>query len=173
MLNRLLHWLGLTARPHDPFNYRSIAYKSKDISVIFSPQGGCTEAIVQEIVQAKQEILVLAYAFTSQDIASAMLAAHDRGVNVQVIVDANEGLCRGNQVDALKKEIKVYKDAYHVIAHNKIILIDKSTVITGSFNYTSSAEHVNGENLLIIRNSPVCAAYLANFNAHLAHSIFA
>jgi phosphatidylserine/phosphatidylglycerophosphate/cardiolipin synthase-like enzyme len=174
MFNLIRRWLGL-AEPaiqhHDPFNYKSIAYQSNDLTIHFSPQGGCTEIIVAELVQAKQEILVLAYIFTSQEIAHALLAAHDRGVDVQVIVDVNEAPCRGSQVETLKKEIKVYTDSYHAIAHNKIIVIDQKTVVTGSFNYTAAAEHVNAENLVVLRNPDVCTAYLANFHAHLAHSL--
>lgn len=174
MFNCLRRWFGMTEpvlAKHDPFDYKSIAYQSRDLCIHFSPQGGCTDLIITQLAQAKQEILVLAYVFTSQDIAHALLAAHERGISVQVIVDAKESVCRGSQVEVLKKDIEVYTDAYHAIAHNKIIVIDGQTVITGSFNYTAAAEHANGENLVVIHNPDVCKAFVANFNAHLAHSV--
>ncbi|HTR44450.1 MAG TPA: phospholipase D-like domain-containing protein, partial [Thermodesulfovibrionales bacterium] len=48
--------------------------------------------------------------------------------------------------------IPTYIDAQHAIAHNKVMIIDKETVITGSFNFTKAAEERNAENLLILKN---------------------
>jgi phosphatidylserine/phosphatidylglycerophosphate/cardiolipin synthase-like enzyme len=62
-------------------------------------------------------------------------------------------------------------DAHHAIAHNKVMVIDKKTIITGSFNFTNQAEHENGENLLIIKGNPdLVQAYRQNYLAHKAHS---
>lgn len=54
------------------------------IQVYFSPKGGCTEAVVKELDAAKETVLVQAYSFTSAPIANALLAAHKRGVKVEV-----------------------------------------------------------------------------------------
>ena len=68
-------------------------------------------------------------------------------------------------------DIPCYIDAQHAIAHNKIMLIDGRTIITGSFNFTKQAETSNAENLLVIRDHPkLFASYEANFKKHLAHS---
>ena len=64
----------------------------------------------------------------------------------------------------------VFIGAENAIAHNKLILIDADTVITGSFNFTKAAEERNAENLLILRDAAVAAKYRANFDTHLAHS---
>ena len=62
-------------------------------------------------------------------------------------------------------------DSVHAIAHNKIMLIDGLTIITGSFNFTTNAEQHNAENLLIIRNRPdLYRAYENNFRHHYEHS---
>jgi phosphatidylserine/phosphatidylglycerophosphate/cardiolipin synthase-like enzyme len=58
--------------------------------VYFSPHGGCTEAIVKEIDEAKTEVLVQAYSFTSTPIAKALLNAHKRGVKVEAILDKSQ-----------------------------------------------------------------------------------
>ena len=71
----------------------------------------------------------------------------------------------------LQKFLSTYTiDAKHAIAHNKIIVIDGQTVITGSFNFTTAAEEKNAENLLIIRSPDLAAKYTANWQAHNAHS---
>jgi phosphatidylserine/phosphatidylglycerophosphate/cardiolipin synthase-like enzyme len=56
------------------------------------------------------------------------------------------------------------------IAHNKIMVIDGKTVLTGSFNFTKAAEDDNAENLLVIQDPALAAKYAANWQAHLSHS---
>ena len=60
------------------------------VQVYFSPKGGCTDAIISEIDQAKTEILVQAYSFTSAPIAKALVDAHKRGVKVTVVLDRSQ-----------------------------------------------------------------------------------
>ena len=69
------------------------------VQACFSPQGKCSAHILREIERAKKELLVAVYAFTSDDLASALVQAKKRGVAVQVVVDrefdlANEKLQR-------------------------------------------------------------------------------
>jgi phosphatidylserine/phosphatidylglycerophosphate/cardiolipin synthase-like enzyme len=67
--------------------------------------------------------------------------------------------------------VPVFIDDRHAIAHNKVMLIDGDTVITGSFNFTKAAEERNAENLLILRGAAELSdKYRANFETHLAHS---
>jgi phosphatidylserine/phosphatidylglycerophosphate/cardiolipin synthase-like enzyme len=67
--------------------------------------------------------------------------------------------------------VPVLIDDKHAIAHSKVITIDGQTLITGSFNFTESAEQKNAENLLIIKDAPTLLnAYAANFQAHAAHA---
>src|SRR5207247_1218846 len=62
-------------------------------------------------------------------------------------------------------------DARHAIAHNKIIIIDKRTLITGSYNFTHQAESENAENLLIVRGHPeLVNSDRQNFLTHKAHA---
>ncbi len=142
------------------------------ISVYFSPRGGCTQAIVDQINQARKTILVQAYSFTSAPIARAMVAAHRRGVNITVVLDKENRTARYSSATFLRNQgIPVYIDARHAIAHNKIILIDGRTIITGSFNFTRAAEEHNAENLLILQGKDqIYEAYRRNFEMHLGHS---
>ena len=139
--------------------------------VYFSPMGGCTDAIVQEISQAKQEILVQAYSFTSKDIAKALVAAHKRGVRTVIILDKSNQSKRYSAADfTFNMGIPTYIDAKHATAHNKVMIIDKETVITGSFNFTKAAEERNAENLLILRSKELAERYIANWEKHKQHS---
>ena len=150
----------------------SAAAWSADVQVYFSPQGGCTAAIVAEINAAQSEILFQAYTFTSSPISRALEAAEARGVKVTAILDKiNEGPDYSCAHWLVRANIPVYTDATPPIAHSKILIIDRATVITGSFNFTKAAEEDNAENLLILKNDPpLAAAYLANFQKRLALS---
>ena len=139
--------------------------------VCFSPLGGCTELVVQTLAQAKQTVLVQAYSFTSAPIAKALVEAKKRGVTVEAILDKSQRTERYYEADFLTHAgIPVRIDAIHAIAHNKVMVIDGETVITGSFNFTTAAEERNAENLLVIRDRALAAQYDANWHQHEAHS---
>jgi phosphatidylserine/phosphatidylglycerophosphate/cardiolipin synthase-like enzyme len=141
------------------------------ILVFFSPHGGCTAEIVRELAKAKRQVLVQAYSFTSEPIAQALIAGKQRGADVQVILDKNWPTGAPKvEAELVAAGVPLLSDAQHAIAHNKVIVIDGATVITGSFNFTNQAELMNAENLLVIRSAKTAALYAANWNAHAAHS---
>jgi hypothetical protein len=174
----LLEWMlvgvGFTGALSLLFVLRGLGRKlgmMMTLTTHFSPKGGCSEAIVREIGHARREVLVQAYSFTSQAIAAALVAARARGVKVEILLDrANEKDSRSELGIIEQQGIEVLIDAHHAIAHNKIIIIDRCTLITGSFNFTRQAENENAENLLILKGSAhVLDSYVENFLAHKAH----
>lgn len=141
-------------------------------SCYFSPRGGCTDAIVDELSRAAHTIELQGYSFTSRPIGSALVAAQRRGVHVTVVLDAAQTSDhRGEPQYIATHGVPVLLDARHAVAHNKVILIDGRVLITGSFNFTRAAEEDNAENLLILRDQPkLQSAYEDNFRKHLEHS---
>jgi phosphatidylserine/phosphatidylglycerophosphate/cardiolipin synthase-like enzyme len=151
---------------------KPIPVPSNAIEVLFSPHGGCTEAVVKALGEAKSSVLIQAYSFTSAPIAQAVVEAHKRGVHTEAILDKSQRTEKYSSADFLDHAgIKVLIDDKHQIAHNKIMVIDANTVITSSFNFTKAAEEHNAENLLIIRNSDLASRYIDNWNAHAQHSV--
>ena len=61
-------------------------------------------------------------------------------------------------------------ESKHAIAHNKVMVLDGKTVITGSFNFTKAAEEKNAENLLILENAELAKIYMENWEKHRKHS---
>jgi phosphatidylserine/phosphatidylglycerophosphate/cardiolipin synthase-like enzyme len=141
-------------------------------AVHFSPKGGCTEAIVRELARARREVLVQAYSFTCPAIAEALASARKRGVEVRVLLDRSNEKETYSELGELEKHgLALMIDAHHAIAHNKVMVIDCRTVLTGSFNFTRQAEQENAENLLVVRGDPdVIAAYRQNFQTHWEHA---
>ena len=139
------------------------------INSYFSP--GCTEAIVTVINKAEKTIFVQAYSFTSAPIAQALVEAHKRKVKVEVILDKSQRTEKYSSADFLiHAGIPTFIDSKHAIAHNKIIIVDGELVITGSFNFTKSAEEHNAENLLIIGRKDIASKYTKNWEEHREHS---
>ena len=146
--------------------------RAADVDVYFSPNGGATDAVVREINNAKHEILVQAYSFTSTPIASALVASQKRGLKVEAILDKSNVKQGYSSVTFLENAgIPVYIDDHVKIAHSKIMIIDGREIITGSFNFTMAAECHNAENLLILRNDPeLVVKYMANYKWRLSLS---
>ena len=145
--------------------------KDTPVHVYFSPNGGCTHAIIETISKSKSEILVQAYIFTSEPIAKALLGAHKRGVKVFVILDKNQKKNGYSSAAFFSNQgIPAYIDSTHARAHDKVMIIDQETVITGSFNFSKSAETQNSENVLIIKSSELASLYRENWMKHKAHS---
>lgn len=160
----LLLALPVWTRADGPFHPDSV-------EVFFSPKGGCTEAIIGELAKAKKTVLVQAYSFTSAPIAQALVAAHKRGVAVQVVLDKSQRTEKYSSADFVAHAgIRTYIDTRHAIAHNKIILIDGFVVMTGSFNFSKAAETSNAENLLVIRDAKLAERYIVNWQEHQGHA---
>jgi phosphatidylserine/phosphatidylglycerophosphate/cardiolipin synthase-like enzyme len=139
--------------------------------VYFSPHGGATEAIIRELNKARSTVLVQAYSFTSAPIAKALVNAYKRGVKVQVILDKNRRTQKYSSATFLYNHgIPVKVDAQHAIAHNKVMIIDGETVITGSFNFTKAAKENNAEKLLVIHGKKLAERYRKNWQEHERHS---
>ena len=145
--------------------------KDTPVRVFFSPNGGCTHAIIDTINKAKSEILVQAYIFTSEPIAKALLGAHKRGMNVFVILDKSQKKDGYSPAAFFANQgIPAYIDSSHARAHDKVMIIDKEIVITGSFNFSKAAETQNSENVLIIQSPELASLYRENWYKHRAHS---
>ena len=142
------------------------------LEALFTPGDPIDARLVALIDGAKREVLVQAFSFTSRRIAKALVAAHARGVRVEIVADRAQTLeLAGSAVPGLARDgVPVWLDGNFISAHNKVIVVDAespgATVVTGSYNYTSAAQYRNAENVLIVRNDPPLAAqYRANLLA--------
>jgi|GEM_PF-1330943 len=133
-------------------------------SLCFTPGGRCTDLIDQTILSAKQSVEVQAYSFTSKPIIHALIKAHNNGIDVFVLLDKSNIGMPYAVINALKQShIPFLIDAIPEIAHNKVMIIDNNTVITGSFNFTKAAQHYYAENVLVIHNKQLAQYYHLNF----------
>jgi phosphatidylserine/phosphatidylglycerophosphate/cardiolipin synthase-like enzyme len=128
----------------------------------FSPDDEVMAKLVAEVNQAKQSIRFLAFTYTHKDLAAAMIARHKAGVMVQGVIE-NRGASQGALPSLFCAKIPVVTDGNKYTMHHKVIIIDDTTVITGSYNFTVSADDSNDDNVIIIRSKTVANAYLREF----------
>lgn len=132
--------------------------------VCFTPNPKCLSLIVKQIETAKTSILVQAYSFTDPLIGQALVNAKQRGVSVKILLDKSNKKGKYSQISFMKKaQIPTLIDPCSGIAHNKVMIIDAQTVITGSYNFSHNAYARNAENVLVIYNEEIAKKYAHNW----------
>lgn len=142
------------------------------ITACFTPGADCTGLIVDTIAGAQRQVLVQAYSFTSTPILQALAEAAGRGIDVRVILDrSDEDSARSAARWLADHGVAPLIDDQVAIAHNKVMVIDGRAVITGSFNFTRSAQDRNAENVLVVDGrTDLAGLYTANWQRRAALS---
>jgi phosphatidylserine/phosphatidylglycerophosphate/cardiolipin synthase-like enzyme len=153
------------------------AQHKAQVEVAFTPGDDIQGLIAKRIGQARSSVRMQAFVFTDRRIANALLAARKRGVEVDVVGDAGQHAAGGlPHLRALARAgVRVWLDGAHAAAHDKVIIVDggaaHAVVITGSYNFTHSAQSRNAENVVVIGASPaITDRFVANFEKHRRES---
>lgn len=127
---------------------------------------------VRPRAKAERELVVEAYNFTEPRIIAAIIAAHRRGVLVTVILDKISPSQKGEGADPVHDAgIPTFIDRNPKLAHNKVVVIDQTPLVTGNFNFSTNAGCCSAENLLVIRRPELAVAYAENFARRRAVSV--
>jgi phosphatidylserine/phosphatidylglycerophosphate/cardiolipin synthase-like enzyme len=138
--------------------------KQIEVENYFAPEDEVAARVIAEIASAQSRIRFMAFTFTSDEIADAMLERAQSGVVVQGIIEDRNAERDYSEYDRLQAEVHdVLPDGNPYIMHHKVIIIDDETVILGSYNFTASAEDSNDENVLIIHDPEVAALFVQEF----------
>lgn len=161
---RLFEQNLLGPNPHE-IPYPEVKLGSASIKLFFSPKGGTQNAVLQELQAAKKSIKFMTFSLTAPEVKDIVTAKKTQGLLVEGVLD--ECLSRGAY--SLYKPFKaanifVLRDGNQALLHHKVIMIDDQTVITGSFNYSASAENSNNENTLIIKSPAIANLYNNEYN---------
>lgn len=140
------------------------------VSVCFTPGEDCEGQIVRAIDAARESIKVQAYSFTSEPIIHALQRAAARQIDVLAILDKVNDRKYSAATLLQAKGIPVWIDSQPKIAHNKIMIIDDVLVIGGSFNYTTSAQQRNAENVTFSKSRQLAQKFTENWNRRLQAS---
>ena len=147
-------------------NNEHIKIGNLDVSVYFSPanKAGTTQ-VIPLLRNAKKSIYIPAFYFTRKDMANELINAKKRGVDVKIIMDETCAGGKYSNIDYIKNNsIELKVEHWSGKMHMKSMIIDDSTLVIGSMNFTKQGEQVNDENCLIIKNAPgLTSAYKAHF----------
>lgn len=135
------------------------------VDTYFSPDDGVQPVLVDIINEAQESIYFLAFSFTADPLGDAIRARAEEGVTVAGVMDEDQVASNvGTEFDPFQQAgLDVYRDGNAGQMHHKTMIIDESTVIFGSYNFTNSAESRNDENLLVIYNKAIAAQFIEEF----------
>lgn len=150
----------------------NIGLDGNKYSVFFSPQDKqITAHIVPLVKNAKQYIYIPAFLVTHRALTEALIGAHNRGVDVKIIVDSTNTGTRNSKFKLLRSNgVPVKVENYAGKMHTKAMIIDDMYIITGSANFSNSGENKNDENTLIIE-SPRLAKFYREFFLYIWQKI--
>jgi phosphatidylserine/phosphatidylglycerophosphate/cardiolipin synthase-like enzyme len=149
----------------------TVSTTAQTIETYFSPRGGCAAACCREIDKAKTSLLIQAYSISEPNITAAILRASTKGVQIRIIVDRHQQNDQYSSAPKLKAAgVRIVCDRVEALQHNKVMIIDADSVITGSFNFTAAAENKNAENLIVIHDTAIAKTFTDDWLKHQAHS---
>lgn len=144
--------------------YNRISTSQATIENYFTPRERPASRIVEVISNARRSVVFMAFSFTSDEIAGAMVDRQQAGIPVRGVFEQRNAGGIGSEFEPLREAgVDVLADGNCYTMHHKVIVVDERFVITGSYNFTSRAERTNDENLLIIEDPVLAAAYLGEF----------
>jgi phosphatidylserine/phosphatidylglycerophosphate/cardiolipin synthase-like enzyme len=145
--------------------YPLLTIEASTLEVYFPPNDGASSRLIELIDGADDSVVFLASNFTSDPLSAALIRAHDRGVAVSGLMDAENAVSdTGSDYRLLVQAgIPVALDKDPGRMHHKVLIIDGAIVAFGSYNFTASAEKRNDENLLIIHDPELAARFLKEY----------
>jgi phosphatidylserine/phosphatidylglycerophosphate/cardiolipin synthase-like enzyme len=154
---------GPDVGPETP--HPSVTLDGTQLEIYFSPEDGVATKILNLIQAAQESIYFMAYSFTSNKLGEAIIQKAADGLTVAGVMDddqINSNL--GTEYDPfMQAGLDVRRDGNAGLMHHKVMIIDRSIVITGSYNFSNSAEERNDENVVVIHNAEAAAQYLGEF----------
>ena len=157
------HQFGAGSPANTPLPILEI--EGNQVEVYFSPDDDTMERVLELVKGAGESVHFMAYSFTDDDLAEAMIAAHKSGLEVAGAMDKAQALSNtgGEYQNLLENGIDVRLDGNPKSMHHKVIIIDGEIVVTGSYNFSKSAKTKNDENTLILHSPEIAELYIEEF----------
>jgi len=152
------------ARAPSQIDEQKITVNGTPIFVAFAPEDKPAQHIVSYLQNARRNIRFMAFSYTQPDMGNAMLERIKNGVTVEGVFETVGSDSEFSEMLPLHcAGGKMRRDGNPGFLHHKVIIIDNRIVITGSFNFSDSANTKNNENIIIIDNADIAKRYLEEF----------
>ncbi len=135
------------------------------VEVLFSPDDGVEQYLYALLENAQESIYFMAFSFTSDPLGELIRSKAEAGLKVAGVMEEQQVKANiGTEYDPFKHAgLDVYMDGNEGQMHHKTMIIDGEVVVTGSYNFTRSAEERNDENLIAIYNDDVAGFFMKEF----------
>ncbi len=124
--------------------------------------GGPDDPLVEAIDAAKLSVDVAIYSLSLNSIRDALLRAHDRGVQVRMVMES-DNLDRSDPQKLKDAGIPILGDRREGLMHDKFVVIDNSEVWMGSMNFTDSGTYEDNNDIMRIRSIKMAENYINEF----------
>lgn len=164
---------GPTSPAETPYPLVEIEGQGRPVQVeaYFAPEDGVADRLLQLLSSARSHVRFLAFQFTAPRLADALVDLVGEGVDVEGVMEAQSAESTYSQYNRLQAGgVEVFLDGNPYLMHHKVLIVDDQVVALGSYNFTTSADKDNDENLLIIHDSEVAGAFLAEFERVLGEA---
>jgi len=136
--------------PPDP---KTPPTSNRTVYALFSPRGGCQNEIIRWIESANDSIHIMIYSFTSNEICDALIAAHNNNnITIRIIMEPTQISEHSQYHNLTAAGIEVLNRTSSGIMHNKVMTVDTTVVITGSYDWNISSETSSDDNIIVILN---------------------
>ena len=139
--------------------------------IAFSPGSDCKKLILDTIREATHKLDVCVFTISDDTISDALKAAFDRGIEIRILTDNFKVSDEGSDIEYLYNsgiDIRIDRSEHHM--HHKFMVADGLVTITGSYNWTRSAEKYNQENVIWINDAQFSSSFLSEFETLWSNS---
>ena len=145
--------------------YPEVDIGGTNIEVYFSPDDGVASHILEILNAAEDSIYFLAFSFTTDEFGDTIRAKAESGLTVAGVMEEQQVKSNvGTEYDLFKQAgLDVFLDGNEGQMHHKTMIVDGDIVITGSYNFSRSAETRNDENLVVFHNRKIADFYMQEF----------
>jgi mitochondrial cardiolipin hydrolase len=132
--------------------------------VVFSPGPDCVQRLSALLAATRRGADLCVFTIADDRLSNAILAAHRRGAAIRILSDDQKAHDAGSDIARFQQAgIPVRLDRSPDHMHHKFAVFDRTTLATGSFNWTRSASEFNQENLVITANPALVNAFSEEF----------
>jgi len=144
-------------------NTLKIQLEIEILGVYFSPDGQCESKVIEWIGRANSSIHILIYSFTLDSVSDALITAHNEGVEIKIVFEKSQ-ISQYSEYQTLKTAgVMIRNDTNSKLMHHKVMIVNETIVLTGSFNWSASGQESNNENLIVLNSTYIAEIYEGEF----------
>jgi phosphatidylserine/phosphatidylglycerophosphate/cardiolipin synthase-like enzyme len=153
---------GIKSNPNNILKDFQLNDRSR-VTVLFAPENKIVEHLIDLIERAESHIYFMAFSFTLEPVANALIRAHKRGVTVRGLFESLGSSTLHSRLKVLSDAgIDVRRDTNPSMMHHKVFVVD-SSVFSASFNFSQNASRSNDESVIILTNNEVANFYIDEY----------